>query len=197
MENKYNKLTRFRLEASVQDVNESGKEYLASELRQLLESNKTYQSKTDYLGYSISSIDEKIALLDEEMKDIRNYKNRLKVAKEIALSVGAKVFSEYGIFKIEGATITSITVIGGSTKSKLEVEVSDEAALIDQGYYIKVLDEKRIIEDYQNGDFKEFIEQYAKVKEVVTVIPSKLRVNKRRAKNNDEYIGDISNQEIS
>ncbi len=63
-------LARFRLEASVQDVIEKGKEYLIDEFRNVLESNKPYQTKADYIGYSILSIDEKINLLNQEIENL-------------------------------------------------------------------------------------------------------------------------------
>lgn len=182
-----NKLTRFRFEATVQDANEFNKAYLTNEFVDILESNKPYQSKCDYIGYSLLSIDEKINLLDEEMQNLKDYKQNLKVAKEVALSVGAKVFQNYGITKIEGAGISSITVTNATETSKLELTIKNEEALIEQGFYKKVLDENKILQSYMNEDFKEFIEEYVDVKSVIYIKPSKLRVNKRRDSNNSSF----------
>ena len=55
------KLTRYRFEAVIQDTTEHRCEYLTNEFINILESNKPYQSKADYIGYSILSIDEKIS----------------------------------------------------------------------------------------------------------------------------------------
>lgn len=182
-----NKLTRFRFEATVQDANEFNKAYLTNEFVDILESNIPYQSKCDYIGYSLLSIDEKINLLDEEMQNLKDYKQKLKVAKEVALSVGAKVFQNYGITKIEGAGISSITVTNATETSKLELTIKNEEALIEQGFYKKVLDENKILQSYMNEDFKEFIEEYVDVKSVIYIKPSKLRVNKRRDSNNSSF----------
>jgi hypothetical protein len=188
-----NKLTRFRFEATVQDANEFNKAYLTNEFVDILESNKPYQSKCDYIGYSLLSIDEKINLLDEEMQNLKDYKQKLKVAKEVALSVGAKVFQNYGITKIEGAGISSITVTNATETSKLELTIKNAEALIEQGFYKKVLDENKILQSYINGDFKEFIEEYVDIKPVIYIKPSKLRVNKRRDSNNSSFsCNDIS-----
>ncbi len=181
------KLTRYRFEAMIQDVNESGKEYLTNEFKNILESNKPYQSKCDYIGYSILSIDEKISLLDEEIENLKLYKQKLKVAKDIALTTGAKVFNSYGISKIEGAGISSITVSNITETKKLELTIQNEQALIEQGFYKKVIDESKILQAYMQGDYKDFILQNAKVEEVIYIKPSKLRINKRRTSNNFSF----------
>jgi hypothetical protein len=72
------KLTRYRFEAVVQDTTEHRSEYLTNEFINILESNKPYQSKADYIGYSILSIDEKISLLDDEIENLKTYKQKQK-----------------------------------------------------------------------------------------------------------------------
>jgi uncharacterized small protein (DUF1192 family) len=187
MEKENMKLTRYRLEASVQDVSEKGKEYLANEIRSVLESNKPYQSKADYIGYSLLSIDEKIALLDEEIAGLKEYKIKLKEAKYIASTTAAKVLDEYGITKIEGAGLSSITITTGIQTAKLEVKVLDEKMLIEQGFYKKVIDESKIIESYVDGTYKDLIEQYAKVNRVLYIKPPMIRVNKRKSANKLDF----------
>ena len=178
-----NKLTRYRFEAAVQDANELTKEFLTQEYIDVLESNKPYQSKCDYIAFSLLSIEEKMSLLDEEVKNLKEYKQRLKEAQEVALCVGAKVFSSYGITKIEGASVSSITVTNATESSKLELRVENEEAFIEQGFYKKVLDEKKIIKAYTKGDYKDFILAHARVEPVIYIKPSRLRVNKRRSVN--------------
>ena len=181
--NMMNKLTRYRFEAAVQDATEFSKEYLRQEYIDVLESNKPYQKKCDYIGFSLLSIEEKISLLDQEIQNLKDYKQKLNEAQEIALCVGAKVFSSYGITKIEGAGISSITVTNATQTSKLELTVLNEEAFIQQGFYKKVLDEKKILEYYVNGEYKEFILEHAKVEPTIYIRPSRLRINKRRSAN--------------
>lgn len=111
-----NKLTRYRFEAAVEDATLFSKEYLIQEYIDVLESNKPYQKKCDYIGLSLLSIDEKICFLNEEIQNLKDYKEQLKEAREIALRVGTKVFSSYGITKIEGAGISSITITNATPK---------------------------------------------------------------------------------
>lgn len=197
MEKENMKLTRYRLEASVQDVSEKGKEYLANEIRSILESNKPYQSKADYIGYSLLSIDEKIALLDEEIAGLKEYKTKLKEAKYIASTTAAKVLDEYGITKIEGAGLSSITITTGIQTAKLEVKVLDEKMLIEQGFYKKVIDESKIIESYVDGTYKDLIEQYAKVNKVLYIKPPMIRVNKRKSANKLDFTNDEFNSDVA
>lgn len=181
------KLTRYRLEACVQDVTRSSVDYLSQEIRDVLESNKPYQIKADYIGYSLLSIDEKIKLLDNEITSLKEYKSKLKEAKNIASSTTAKILNEYGITKIEGGSLSSITVTTGTETAKLEVEVLNEEALIQQGFYKKVLDEKKIIESYTQGDYKPLIEEYANINRVIYIKPSMIRINKRRSANSSDF----------
>lgn len=184
-----NKLTRYRFEAAVQDATQFSKEYLRQEYIEVLESNKPYQKKCDYIGLSLLSIDEKICFLNEEIQNLEDHKEQLKEAREIALRVGAKVFSSYGITKIEGAGISSITVTNATQTTKLELTILDEEAFIKQGFYKKILDEKKILEYYVNDEYKEFILEHAKVEPVIYINPSRLRVNKRKNSNNSSFIG--------
>jgi len=180
------KLQRFRFEAAVQDVTDTRVSWLKDEFKSILESNKPYQSKADYIGYSILSIDEKINLLDEEIKSLKGYKDKLKRAKDITLATGAEVFNEYGISKLEGAGISSLTLTSPLRTVKIEIDdIYNEEALIQQGYYKKVLDEKAIIQAYKDGIYKELIQTYANIITVEYINPAKIRVNKRKASNND------------
>ncbi len=186
------KLQRFRFEAAVQDVTETNTSWLKNEFKSILESNKPYQSKADYIGYSLLSIEEKISILDEEISSLKEYKEKLKKAKAIALVTGAEVFNEYGITKLEGAGISSLTLSSALRTVKIEVaDIYNEEALIQQGYYKKVLDEKAIVQAYKDGTYKEFILKHADISVVEYITPSKLRVNKRKATNNDIDIPNI------
>ena len=104
------KTTRYRFEQAVQEVQTDTIDLLKDEFKSILESNKDFTRKADYIGFSIVSLDAKVASLDEEIKELQQLKKSLKSAKEITLITGAKVFEEYGIDKIEGAGISSITM---------------------------------------------------------------------------------------
>lgn len=175
------KLQRNRFEAALQDANENSTIWLKDEFKAILESNKPYQAKCDYIGYSILSIDEKIELLDEEMEQLKEYKLKLKLAKAKAIEVGAEVFSEFGISKIEGAGISSITTTLSTVATKYHFISINEDAFIAQGFYKKVLDKEKILQAYTQNEYVDFINANAKIISVALTTPSKLRINKRRA----------------
>lgn len=180
--------TRNHLERVVQGATETNKAYILEEIKNVLESNKPYEVKCDYLGYSILSLDEKVSLINAQLDELKEYKAKLKLAKSLVLEIGAKVFSCYGIQKIEGAGISSITVSKELKTTKTSLVVREDKPLIDAGFFKVVLDEKAILDAYNNDEYKELILQNCvlETKEVVTV--PKLRVNKRRASNNSDNL---------
>ena len=146
-----------------------------------------FTTKADNLALAIGSIDEKVKYIDAQIKDLQSYKKTLKESVTIAKEITASVFVSMGISKLEGSLVSSLTVTAGTRSSKLEISfVQDEAALIEAGYYTKILDEKRIISEYMTGDAEQ-IEQLKEhcIFELVTKdTPAKLRINKRKAANN-------------
>ena len=177
------KTSRYRFEQAVQDVKEDTKSWLIDEFKSVLESAKDYTRKCDYIGLSIASIDAKAASLDEEINELQELKKRLKSAKDIALTVGAELFGEYGIEKLEGAGISSITLTAGYTKRRQALKIYNPQALIDLGYYKKVLDEGAIAQILLNdkSEERENVSPYSAMTTEDTRIPAKLKINKRRA----------------
>jgi len=174
------KTTRYRFEEAVQEVRSENTDWLKDEFRAILEASKDYTRKADYIGFSIASIDVKVASLDEEIKELQQLKKSLKSAKIIALSTGAEVFAEYGIDKLEGAGISSITVTKATSKISQHIEILQEDELIKAGYYIKVVDEDAVMEAHQYRHRRELIKGCYKVIEVDISTPAKLRINKKR-----------------
>jgi hypothetical protein len=175
------KTTRYRFEQAVQAVTEDTTQWLKDEFKSILESDKDFTRKADYIGFSIASIDAKVASLDEEIKELQNLKKSLKSAKTIALTTGAQVFAEYGVDKLEGAGISSITVTKAVEKSNSKLEILDEEAIIRAGYYTKIVDEDALIKALQYKHRRELIPQTAyKLTLVDTSTPAKLKINKRR-----------------
>ena len=178
------KTTRYKFEQAVQEVKEQNVEWLKEEYIAILESDKDYTRKADYIGLSIVSIDEKAASLDEEIKELQQLKLKLKLSKELALRVGAEVFTQYGIEKLEGASISSLTLTPVKTKELKNLEVYNENELIKRGYYKLILDEEEVIKELETLEGKYELLGIASLvtKEVQTI--AKLKINKRRGVNN-------------
>lgn len=185
------KTTRYRFEQAVQEVKTDTTQWLKDEFKSILESDKDFTRKADYIGFSIASIDDKVTSLDEEIKELQQLKKNLKYAKDIALTTGAEVFAEYGIDKLEGAGISSVTLSKELTKISKTLEVLNKDALIDLGYtkVIVILDEEAIKNALEAGN-DEILNKYTQLTVEKTTTPAKLKINKRRAvaKNNKELL---------
>ena len=178
------KTTRYKFEQLVQEAKDESKDWLRDEFKAILESDKDFTRKCDYIGLSIASIDDKVASLDEEIKELQEYKKRLKAAKEIVLTTGAEIFAEYGIDKLEGASISSLTLTPAKTKEIKSLEVYNEDELIKRGYYKLILDEEVILKELETLEGKyELMGVASLVIREERTIP-KLKINKRRGSNN-------------
>lgn len=180
------KTKRYKFEMQIERASLESQEWLKREFKSILESEKDFTRKADYIGFSILGIDKKIIGIDEEIKELQELKKNLKAAKEVALITGAEVFAAYGINKIEGLGISSITLSKESIKTKTKLKVLNEDALIKAGYFKVVLDLDSIIEDYSKADEREKILNYCDVSLISEKIPSKLKINKKRGVNNTE-----------
>jgi len=174
------KTTRYKFEQMVQEVNQDTKQWLKDEFKYILESHNDFTRKADYIGLSIISIDKKIGSLDDEIAELQAYKKRLKQAKEVALITGAEIFSDYGIDKIEGASISSLSLTKEKTTIKTKLEVINEEKLIQAGYYSITLDEEAIIKAFESEEESTIVSKYSYLQEEPKHTPSKLKVNKRR-----------------
>ena len=191
------KTTRYRFEQAVQEVKEDSTQWLKDEFKSILESDKDYTRKCDYIGFSIANIDDKVASIDEEIKELQELKKTLKSAKEIALTAGAEVFQSYGIDKLEGAGISSITITKAITKSKSTLEILNEDALIKLGYFTISVDEEAVIEALNMSGDLENISEYARLETVETTSTAKLKVNKRRGSNSANFVNIVDEEEVA
>jgi len=178
------KTTRYKFEQSVQEVKEDTTQWLTDEFKSILESDKDFTRKADYIGFSILSIDAKVTSLDEEIKELQTLKKNLKSAKELTLQTGAVVFEDYGIVKLEGAGISSITINSPKPTSKVKLTIHNEHQLIEAGFFKKVIDEDAVLEYYNSGKCLDTINACCSIEIIKDTKPSKLKVNKRRTSSN-------------
>ncbi|WP_415405665.1 hypothetical protein ACLHDG_07820 [Sulfurovum sp. CS9] len=188
------KTTRYKFEQTVQSANAKSIEWLKDEFRAILESDKDYTRKADYIGFSVLSIDNRIQSLDEEIKELQELKKSLKAAKEIVLTAGAEIFIEYGIDKLDGAGISSITFTGATTADKTKLVVHDAEVLINAGFFKKVIDEEKILQYYSSDKHANIIQKNSTLEVISIPKPAKIKINKRRGVNNTTL---ISQEEVA
>ena len=180
------KTTRYKFEQTVQSANANSIEWLKEEFRAILESDKDYTRKADYIGFSVLSIDNRIQSIDEEIKELQELKKSLKTAKEIVLETGAQIFLEYGIDKLDGAGISSITFTGATTADKSKLVIDDPDALIEAGFFKKVVDEEMVMQFYTSDNYAHIIQEHAHIDVISNPKPAKIKINKRRTSANNE-----------
>jgi hypothetical protein len=152
----------------------------------VLESNKPYHAKADYIGLSIKELDNKISYIADDIKELQSLKKNLTLAKDTALEATATVLAEYGIDRLDGTSISSITMTPQKTKLKETFKVIDSDALIKLGYFSVVVDESAVKEAMSTLDGMNEIDKFVEVGVVKEEISAKIKVNARRSSSNNQ-----------
>ena len=181
------KTTNYRLQTEIEHLSPAEQqEWFKGYIRQVLESDKPYHAKADYIGLSIKEIENKIDYLSNDIKEMQSLKKSLQTAKTLAQETIASVLREYGIDRIDGTAISSITITPQRTKLKEKLLILDEEALIQLGYYKVVVDEEAIKEAMKTLESMDEIDRYTQVEVEKEVIPPRIKVNTRRNTTNNQ-----------
>jgi hypothetical protein len=170
----------------MEHINGDKQEWFKDYVRQVLESNKPYHAKADYIGLSIKELDNKIEYLSEDIKEMQSLKKNLTLAKATALEAIASVLSEYGIDRLDGTAISSITITPQKTKEKENFKIIDSEALIKLGYFKAVVDEDAVKEAMLTLESMQEIDPYVEVGITKEDVPAKIKVNARRSNTNHQ-----------
>lgn len=196
------KSTDYRLQKEIQNIKPDNQEWFKDYVRQVLESEKPYYTKADYLGLSIQELQNKIDYLSEDIKEMQTLKKNLTNAKATALEAIASVLAEYGIDRLDGTAISSITITPQKTKVKETLSILDEDALIKLGYFKAVLDieaiEKALEDANLDADAKDDLHCYTQIETDKETTPARIKVNAKRTSANtqaDELLRIVESQE--
>jgi len=180
------KMTNYRLQTEIENIKEDKQEWFKDYVRQVLESNKPYHAKADYIGLSIKELDNKISYIAEDIKELQTLKKNLTNAKAIALEATATVLAEYGIDRLDGTSISSITITPKKTKLKETFKVTDAEALIKLGFYTVIVDEQAVKDAMLTIEGMNEIDAFVEVGVVSEEVPAKIKVNARRSSTNNQ-----------
>lgn len=180
------KVTNYRLQTEMENIKEDNQEWFKNYVRQVLESDKPYHAKADYLGLSIQEIQNKIDYLAEDIKEMSALKKNLSLAKAKALEATAAVLAEYGIDRLDGASISSITITPKKTKLTETFEIINADALIKLGYFSVVVDEQAVKDAMLSIEGMNEIDEFVKVGVTSEEISARIKVNARRASANNQ-----------
>ena len=180
------KMTNYRLQTEIENIKADKQEWFKNYVRQVLESNKPYHAKADYIGLSIQEIQNKIDYLSEDIKEMTALKKSLTSAKATALEATAFVLAEYGIDRLDGTSISSITITPQKTKLKETFKVTNAEALIKLGFYSVVVDEQSVKDAMLTVEGMDEIDKFVEVGVVSEEVPAKIKVNARRSSQNNQ-----------
>lgn len=175
------KSTDYRLLTQMEHLKSDSNEWFKNYVRQILESNKPYYAKADYIGLSIQELQNKIDYLSEDIKEMSALKKSLIDAKGAALEATASVLGEYGIDRLDGTAISSITITPKKTKLSETLKILNAEALIRLGYCTVSVDEKAIREAMSTLEGMEEIDPYVEIGIITEEIPARIRVNTRHS----------------
>ncbi|QOY51353.1 hypothetical protein [Candidatus Sulfurimonas baltica] len=180
------KMTNYRLQTEMENIKPDKQEWFKDYVRQVLESNKPYHAKADYLGLSIQEIQNKIDYLTADIQEMSVLKKSLTSAKTLALIATAEVLEEYGVDRLDGTSISSITITPKKTKLTETFEIINAEALIKLGYFSVVVDEQSVKDAMLTVEGMDEIDTFVKVGITTEETPARIKVNARRSSTNNQ-----------
>ena len=175
-------IKKYRLQTEMENLKIGNVEWFKSYVRDVLESDKPYYEKADYIAYSINQVQNKIDYVSNEIKELQDLKKSLATSKELAMEITASVLAEYGIDKLEGASISSITITPEKVKTENVIFIKDEKAVIQLGFVSFIPDYEAIEKTLttNEGYVYEELAQYVEVSKISTTTQSKIKINNKR-----------------
>ncbi len=186
------KLVNYQLQNQIEylsDENKSNNEFFKKYLQSILEdTSKPYYQRADYIGLSLNEIKSKIDTLTSDISDLQALKKRLNSALEIAKELTANVFLENGIDRIDGNIISSLTLTNATPKTKDEIIIKNEEALINLGYVKFSVDIDAVEKALQTKEGKKELKKFVDVMPITITTPAKIKVNTKRTSVNNTQI---------
>ena len=192
------KLVNYQLQTQIEYLGENKtnshfKDYLKSVLE---DTSKPYYQRADYIGLSLNEIKSKIDTLTSDISDLQALKKKLNSALEIAKELTANVFLENGIDRIDGNIISSLTLTNPTSKTKDEILIKNENALINLGYVKFSVDYEAIEKALQTKEGKKELKKLVDVTPITISTPAKIKVNTKRTSVNNTEIEANETDEI-
>ena len=185
------KLVNYALQTQIEYLAEEKpnnffKEYLQSILE---DTSKPYYQRADYIGLSLNEIKNKIDTLSSDISELQTLKKKLSNALDIAKVQVAEIFLSNGIDRIDGNIISSLTLTNATSKTKDEIIIKNEDALINLGYVKFSVDYEAIEKALTTKEGRKELKKYVDVIPITVSAPAKIKVNtKRTSANNVEVV---------
>ena len=192
------KLVNYQLQTQIEYLGENKKNNFFKEYLQgiLEDTSKPYYQRADYIGLSLNEIKSKIDTLTSDISDLQALKKKLNSALEIAKELTANVFLENGIDRIDGNIISSLTLTNATSKTKDEIFIKDENAVINLGYVKFSVDMDAVEKALLTKEGKKELKKFVNVTPITISTPAKIKVNTKRASANNTNTEAIETDEI-
>lgn len=176
------KTVNYRLQTEIERLGPLGQEeWFKNYFREILESDKPYYVKSDYIALSFLELENKIAYLDNEIRTLSTLKKRLGEARKRGLEIAASMLKEYGIEKMEGTLISSLTISPEKAKRKELLRIKDPRKVMELGFVTFSVDEKLLKEALtKDPERNKEVLPYVEIETVEETTPARLKINKRR-----------------
>ena len=181
------KLVNYQLQTQIEylsenKINSHFKDYLKSVLQ---DTSKPYYQRADYIGLSLNEIKNKIDTLTSDISELQALKKKLSNALEIAKVQVAEIFFENGIDRMDGNIISSLTLSNPTNKTKDEIIIKNEDALINLGYVKFSVDLEAVEKALKTKEGKKELKKFVDVIPITVSTPAKIKVNTKRISANN------------
>ena len=137
-------------------------------------------TKADQIADAFISLDSKLDYIVEQQRLLASLKKQIEIAKELAKEEVSKALLSFGVTKLEGMKVSSITASKETIKSVAKLEILNEEELLKAGYFKVELDLQAIEEALLSADKREEVKDYADMKIEKVVKNPTIRINKRK-----------------
>lgn len=170
--------------------NNQAKQWFYQSVINILENQKLSSfTKADQIADAFISLDSKLDYIVEQQRLLSSLKKQIEIAKEFAKEEVSKALLLFGVTKLEGMKVSSITASKETVKSVAKLEILNEDELIKAGYFKVELDLQAVEEALLSADKREEVKDYADMKIEKVVKGATIRINKRKSGlSNDELI---------
>lgn len=143
-------------------------------------SNLSAFTKADQIADAFISLDSKLEYIVEQQRLLANLKKQIEIAKEFAKEEVSKALLSFGVNKLEGMKVSSITASKKMVKSVAKLQILNEDELLKAGYFKVELDLQAVEEALLSADKREEVQDYADMRIEKLVKSATIRINKRK-----------------
>ena len=171
----------------------SSKEWFYDSVISILSNDKlSFYRKSDIIAEVFLELDSKLDYIKEQQKHLASMKKKIESATAIGKSQVGKALLSLGVEKLEGlSVVSSISVTKESTSTKATLEILDEQALLNGGFFTVVLDKEAVQQALLSSDQRHEVQEYADMNITTTTKPTTIRINKRKSVTTDDSIQHI------